>query len=574
MVSTMAKKSGFQPDWYEKAPPPGSYRSIFKWGDPAVFKHPNRKLYELMKERLGLTDEDFRTKVDVGEEQVSLDIPVRLPARFLEKLRGIVGPENVKTDDYARLQVALGKTMLDLIRLRKKTVDHAPDAVVIPRSQQDIRSIVRLCHREKIPVTVYGGGSSVTRGVECVKGGLSLDMRPFMKRIVRLSAVNQTVTVEPGLLGPALEEALNDAPRRFGTKLRYTCGHFPQSFEYSSVGGWVVTRGAGQNSTYYGKIEDLVLAQQFVTPAGDILTKEVPAAAVGPDLDQVMIGSEGAFGILVSATLRIFRHMPDSTRRFSFMFKDWERAVEAAREVMQSECGRPSVFRLSDPEETDVALHLYGADAGVVDATLRLRGYKRGRRCLLLGSADGDPAYARLVEGKVHEVAGDHGAMSTTGLVTRAWEKGRFKDPYMREDLQDYGIIIDTLECAASWETVPRVWEGVRAYVHGRPGRVCMSHMSHLYPQGANLYFIFITKPGSVEEYLDLQGGILDQIRKSGAAMSHHHGIGKMIAPWLEGAIGRNELAVLRALKRHFDPRSVMNPGGTLALDLPGRQRR
>jgi len=114
----------------------------------------------------------------------------------------------------------------------------------------------------------------------------------------------------------------------------------------------------------------------------------------------------------------------------------------------------------------------------------------------------------------------------------------------------------------------------VRAYVHGRPCTVCMSHMSHLYPQGANLYFIFITKPGSVEEYLELQGGILDRIRKNGGAMSHHHGIGKMIAPWLEGAIGKNELAVLRALKRHFDPRSVMNPGGTLALDLPDRLKR
>jgi alkyldihydroxyacetonephosphate synthase len=570
----MAKKNDFYPQWRETAPTPGSYRAIFKWGDGNVFKHPNRKLYRLMKERLGMTDEDFREKRLTGDDRVSFQVPVGLPRPVLRKLEAVVGAENVRTDDYSRLRAAYGKTMIDLMRLRSGIVENIPDAVVRPGSGKDVEALVRLCHRLKIPVVVYGGGSSVTRGLECMKGGISLDMGAHMNRVLSLSTVNQTVTVEPGILGPALEEALNDAPKRFHARHRYTCGHFPQSFEFSSVGGWVVTRGAGQNSTYYGKIEDLVLSQEVVTPAGRVVTKDWPAAAVGPDMDQIMIGSEGAFGVLTSVTLRIFRFMPGNRRRFSFMFRDWTSAVEAVREIMQAEAGRPSVFRLSDPEETDMALRLYGVEGRIVETTLRLKGFEAGKRCLLIGSADGEKGYAENVEKNVHAAAGRFGAMSTTGYVTRAWEKGRFQDPYLREDLQDFGVVIDTLECAVSWENLHRVWKGVRDFVHARPRTVCMTHISHFYPQGANLYFIFIARLENMDEYLPLQTGILDRVRENGAAMSHHHGIGKMIAPWMEGAVGKTHMAALRALKKHFDPRNIMNPGGTLGLDLPRSRRR
>jgi len=570
----MTKKNDFYPQWCETSPPPGSYRAIFKWGDGNVFKHPNRKLYRLMKERLGMEDGDFRERRLTGEDRVAFDIPAGLSRPVLRSLAAVVGAENVLTDDFSRLRVAYGKTMIDLIRLRRGIVENIPHAVVRPRSGREVEALVRLCQRRRIPVTVYGGGSSVTRGLECVKGGISLDLGAHMKRVLSLSPVNQTVTVEPGILGPALEEALNDAPKRFGTRHRYTCGHFPQSFEFSSVGGWVVTRGAGQNSTYYGKIEDLVVSQEVVTPVGKIVTKDWPAAAVGPDMDQIMMGSEGAYGVLTSVTLKIFRFMPENRRRFSFMFRDWASAVEAVREVMQSECGRPSVFRLSDPEETDVALRLYGVEGRVVEATLKLKGFEAGKRCLLIGSADGEKGYAENVERRVHAVAGRHGAMSTTGYVTKAWEKGRFKDPYLREDLQDFGVVIDTLECAVSWENLHRVWKGVRDFVHTRPRTVCMTHISHFYTQGANLYFIFIARMSDPDEYLALQAGILDRMRENGAAMSHHHGIGKMIAPWLEGSLGKTTMDALRALKKHFDPRNIMNPGGTLGLDLPRGRRR
>jgi alkyldihydroxyacetonephosphate synthase len=569
----MAKNKEFYPAWYDKVAPEGSYRSIFKWGYPDQFKHPNKHLYRLAKKVFGLTDADFQTKQDVGEELVHFNIPINLTEGQIQHFRNIVGEENIKTDNYSRLRAAYGKMMYDLIRLRKQICENLPDIVVCPRNKEDVKSIVHFCNQEKIPITVFAGGSSVMRGTECTKGGISLNMKAHMNRILKLNPINQTVTVEPGILGPNLEAALNDAPALYNTKYRYTCGHLPQSFDSSTVGGWIVTRGAGQNSTYYGKIEDLVISQEYITPASEIITKEYPAAATGPDIDQIMIGSEGAYGILISATMKIFRYRPENTQRFSYIFKDWSSALEAVREISQGEFGLPSVFRLSDPDETDIGINLYGIKGTLIDRIMQFKGYKQGKRCLLLGTADGEKGYARHIKKMIHRIARRHRAMSATSYVTKRWEVGRFKDPYMREDLGDFGIIIDTLECAVTWEQLEKVWREVRAFCKSRPNTVCMSHSSHFYPQGTNLYFIFIARM-EMEEYLNYQAGIIDHIRKSGAALSHHHGIGKMLAPWYENFIGSNQLALLRAIKRHLDPHNIMNPGGTLALDLPDEKKR
>jgi len=570
----MAEKSVFTPPWTESPPPSGSFRSILKWGGPAEFKHPNHRLYELMKQVFGLTDDDFRARTNTGEMPVAVAQPSRFSDETVAGLAAIVGEENVHTDHWSRASVCYGKTMVDVMRLRAGIIENPPDAVVDPRDADDVRRLVGYCSEHRIPVTAFGAGSGVTRGSECVQGGVSLRLGTHMKRLLSLDPVNQTVTVEPGIYGPELEAALNEAPERVGAPHRYTCGHFPQSFEHSTVGGWVVTRGAGQNSTYYGKIEDLVLSQKYVTPVGDIVTVDIPAKATGPDIDQIMIGSEGAYGILVEVTLKLHRYTPENRRRFSFVFRDWASGVEACREIMQGEFGFPSVFRLSDPEETDVAFKLYGVEGTPLAPLLARLGYKPMERCLLLGHTDGDRDLGKLIHRKIRRICRRHGALYATGYVTRRWEHGRFRDPYMREDLGDFGIMLDTLECAVSWANLHQVWDGVREVCHARPRTICMSHASHFYPQGTNLYFIFIARMDDLEAYLAYQASILDAIQQSGATMSHHHGIGRVTAPWLEGQIGTNQLEVFRALKRHFDPDNIMNPGGTLALDLPDEQRR
>jgi alkyldihydroxyacetonephosphate synthase len=485
-----------------------------------------------------------------------------------------VGKEYVRTDDYARLSVAYGKTMYDIMRVRNKIVENIPDAVLYPDTKEQIEAIVAFCAAEKIPLYVYGGGSSVTRGVECVKGGVSLDMRLRFNKVINFNEVDQTITVEAGMSGPKLEETLNNAVTLFKAKRAYTCGHFPQSYEHSSVGGWVVTHGAGQNSTYYGCIQDIVLGQDYATPIGTITTDRYPRKATGPDIDQIMMGSEGAFGVLTHVTLKIFRHTPETIKRFSYMFKDWETGQAAAREIMQSEAGHPSVFRLSDPEETGIMMYMYG----VVDSPLKnlftVKGFKLNEMCLYLGFTNGERGFSKNCAKNVHRVARKYGGIWLSGIVTKSWEKGRFSDPYLRDTMQDFGLVMDTMECSVNWSNMSQVHRDVRAFVKSRPKTICMTHMSHVYPQGANLYWIFIAKMHDPEEYRTFHAGILDAIQKSGAAMSHHHGIGKMFGPWLEGSIGKNEYGIYRALKKHFDPDNIMNPGGTLGLDIEEKDKK
>lgn len=567
-------KESFTPNWYEDKAPQGSYRALLKWGALNEFSHPNRGLVAFLKSTFDMTDEDFKEKKWMGLDLIQENLPSKLTSAQISTLTKIVGTENFSTDTYKRIEVSYGKGMIDIIRLRNKLIENIPDAVVFPKDKKDIQAIIAFCNDEHIPVYVFGGGSSVTRGMEAVKGGITLDMRVHMNKVIEFNEKNQTITVEAGMSGPNLEDYLNHAPENVKANHRYTCGHFPQSFEFSSVGGWVVTKGAGQNSTYYGKIEDIVIAQEYITPRGIVKTQEYPRTATGPNIDQIMMGNEGSFGVLAEVTLKVFRFMPENRKYFSYMFRNWQDAQNAAREIMQSEYGYPSVFRLSDAEETNVGMKQYGIENTIADILLKKMGYRPMEKCLLLGFTDGGKDFCKTLNTHIRKVCKKYGAFNLSAFrVTQAWEKGRFRDPYLREDFQDYGIMIDTLECSVNWAQLSNVHSMVRDYVKSRPQTVCMTHMSHMYPQGSNLYFIFMIKTRDINEYLKLQYGILETIKKSGAAMSHHHGVGKQTAPWLEEQIGKSQMDIIRALKEYFDPNNIMNPGGTLGLDMSPEQK-
>jgi alkyldihydroxyacetonephosphate synthase len=520
----------------------------------------------MIKQDFHLSDADFSSKDKEGLEQVIINRPVALKQQQMEALQAIVGKENVSRDDYSRVKYASGKTTEEMLELRQGIIHEVADVVVHPRDKHDVQKIVAYCDKEVIPVTVFSAGSSVNFGCRPVTGGISLVVSTHMNKVLEVNELNQTARVQPGIFGPAYEDALNKAPELFGSKLRYTCGHFPQSFEYSTVGGWIVTLGSGQASTYYGDAYDIVFSQEYVTPVGTFKTLDYPATATGPKINDIMKGSEGSFGILVEVTMKIFRCMPENRARFSFMYPTWDAAVNASREIMQSEFGKPAIYRISDPEETDRGLKLYGMP-GIVDKFLVLRGFKPMQRCLSLGNVEGDRDYTRLVARKIKAIARRHGAMSLGSYAARKWEKTRYTEPYMREDLGDYGILIDTLEAAVTWDNLHHLHEGVRAYMKSRPDTMCMTHASHFYPQGTNLYFIFIAHMNNPEEYRKFQHGIIDSIQKHGGSLSHHHGVGRMIGPWMETHLGKEQMDVLRVLKRHFDPHNIMNPGGQLGLD-------
>ncbi len=565
----------FTPDWRKAPPAHNSWRSIFKWGDPLAYKHPNRRLFATLKDIFDLTDLDFSSRRFEGDDEVRLHArPCRLPMEHLERLRRLCGPENVQTDDYARVRHSVGKTIEEAMELRHGLVEHVCDVVVHPRCKEEVAEIVRFADDEGIAVTVYGGGSSVNFGFRPEKGGIVLALGTHMNRVLAIDELDQTCTVQPGILGPAYEDILNRAPELFGTRHAYTCGHFPQSFEYSSVGGWVVTLGSGQNSTYYGDAAHIVFSQEYVTPAGILRTEQFSACANGPRFHDIMKGSEGVFGILVEVKMRIFRHMPENRLRFGFMFRSFADAVDFGREVSQGEFGMPSVFRISDEEETDIGLKLYGIEGTPVDLALRVKGFSPGKRALVLGHTEGEKHFSKNVHRRISELARDKGGMTITGYGTKMWEHGRYRDPYLREALGDYGILIDTLETSVRWSSLHEVHRRVRAFVKSRPRTVCMAHASHFYPQGTNLYFIFIMRTDSVDEYREFQTGVIDAIAGSGGSLSHHHGVGRMIAPWMESFHGPLRMAIYRAIKSVLDPRGILNPGMQMGLSVPENLKR
>ncbi len=537
-----------------------SYRHILKWGDKReeVVGH---HMVTLIKEKFGLTDADFMEKYLPGTEEVKLKKPVQLNPAQTEFLRSVSGDENVLTDDFHRVQYSCGKFFGELLDLRLNHVPDPPDAVVSPRTHDEVVKITGFCSEERIAIIPVGGQSSVTGALRAPQGGIALDLTKHINRILKINSINKTVTVQAGIYGPALEEELN----RHG----YTCGHFPQSFEYSTVGGWISARGAGQASTGYGKIEDMVVALKAVTPAGVIETRDFPRTAQGWDLFRLFAGAEGTLGVITEVTLHIFNHAPQNTTLAAFIFRSFEQAVETMRRMIQSEYGRPHMFRISDPEETDIAFRTSGFDGSFSDKFLKRLGFKTGSRCLMFVTVEGEKDYARFVMGKIKKSARAGKGMYIGAGPVRKWLAQRYSSAYLRDPLMDLGIMSDTLETAVTWENLMKVWAAAHAYVRHRPKAFMMIHISHVYENGANLYFTFLTpmeKGNERKDFLQFHRGLVDTILENGGSISHHHGVGRVLAPWMEVHLGRNSIELMTAVKRHLDPNSIMNPGGMQGL--------
>ena len=560
----MKKESEFQPQWINEAPIRGSYRSIFKYGDPSGFKHPNKMLFQELKEKFHLSDKDFIEKESTGNDIIDIKVESKLSVSQIDKFIEICGKENVSSKEYDRLKFSTGKTVEEAMKLRRKEIGLISDLVVHPRNKAEISKVVKFCNQQKIPIYVYGGGSSVNFGFYPEKGGITVVLFTHLNKIVKVNEINQTATVEAGMMGPDFEKALNSATELYGTKHKFTCGHFPQSFEYSSVGGWFLTLGSGQQSSYYGDAGDLVLGVEMISPSGDIITKEYPGTATGPKVLDIIKGSEGIFGIVVELTWKIFRYQPENRQYFGFIFPNWDSAVHASREISQGEFGMPAVFRISDPEETHHGLKLYGIENTIYDKIMNMRGFKPMERCLFLGTSDGEKQFTKNIKSRVKKICKKYGAMNLTSFPVKKWEPGRYKDPYLREDFMDFGFVIDTLETGVTWDNLHEVHQQCRTFVKSRPDTICLTHASHFYAQGTNLYFIFIIKENDIQAYVDFQEGLLDTIQKSGGSLSHHHGVGRMIAKWMPEHLGENQMNVLRTLKQHFDPNSIMNRGKQL----------
>lgn len=503
-------------------------------------------------------------------ERLSLDAG-RLSEQERDSLRRVVGSQDVDFSAGDRAIHSLGKSYRDMIEARSGRLRHVTDAVVYPREERQIAELLAWAVREDCAIVPFGGGTSVVGGVEPCAGRhhatITLDLMNLAEK--SLDDVSQLADIGAGAFGPDVERWLNDQG--------FSLGHFPQSFEFSTLGGWVATRSAGQQSTLYGKIEHMVEAVRVATPVGLIETRRVPASATGPSIVQCLTGSEGTLGVITRCTMRV-RHRAPCGRFLSFLLPDWPTAIGFVRHVVQEDV-YPSVVRLSDPQETQWLMDA-GSEAGglakqlgraLVKRLAGWNGFDGDRMCLCILGLEGATDTVALLGERLKALAGASRALSLGSSPGESWKRDRFRLPYLRDELMARGIMVDTLETATTWTNLIRLYEEVKSRIRaaladqGTPG-VVMTHVSHVYPTGASLYYTFLARqrPGNeIEQWESVKRAATRAIVDGGGTLSHHHGIGSEHRP-LEAEHGSVAVGALRSLKAFLDPADVMNPGKLL----------
>ncbi|HEY2767798.1 MAG TPA: FAD-binding oxidoreductase [Solirubrobacteraceae bacterium] len=532
------------------------------WGDPE--RPPGLPAHALafLRETVGVAERP-RAPVALGNVRLS---PSRLPVEALAQLRETLGEGGVRDGHEERVLHAAGKGYPDLVRLRAGEPEDAPDAVVYPGSAAELRGLLELCTRRSLALVPFGGGTSVVGGLAPLRGAhaavLALDLRE-LGELVALDRESLSVTAQAGMRVPALE-------RQLGAQ-GLTLGHFPQSYEYVSLGGCAATRSAGQASTGYGRFEELVLGLRMSAPVGELVAHPVPASAAGPDLRELAVGSEGTLGVIHELTLRV-REAPAHSRYEGVFFEDFVAGAAALRGLAQERIA-PTVARLSDESETRMSLALAGTGGlkgRLGRAYIGARGYGAG--CLAILGFEGSERSVAERRARALSLVREHGGLPVGRSPGEAWRAQRFAAPYLRDDLLTHGVMVETLETATSWSKLMELHSAVGRAIadalttQGTPGLV-MCHISHLYETGASLYFTFLARQregAELEQWHAVKRAAGDAILDNGGTITHHHAVGRDHAPWIEREIGAHGVGALRALKAELDPSGIMNPGKLL----------
>lgn len=470
------------------------------------------------------------------------------------------------TDDQAlRLRHSCGQSLPDWIALRFGTVERFPDGVAQPASEQEVKELIDFALKTGTRLIPYGGGTSVVGHINPQPSDrpvLTVDMSR-MFRMTHLDEESHLATFGAGVLGPHLEAQLRARS--------FTMGHFPQSFEYSTLGGWIATRSSGQQSLYYGRIEDMFAGGRVVTPEGTIELAPFPASAAGPDLRQVVLGSEGRIGIITQATMRV-RPLAERERFHAVFFPDWKSGMAAVQEMVRSSLPLPlSMIRLNDSAETKTTLVLAGRPRiiRILERLLRARGLGE-EKCLLFFALTGNEIFWRTRR-RVLDIAREHGGVYVGRRMGSEWRNSRFRTPYLRNTLWDLGYAVDTLESAFVWKNVPlaaeTILKGLRNGLEDRGEKVlAFSHISHVYKTGASLYFTYLFRIAkdadeTFSRWKKLKDGASKAIVAHGGTISHQHGVGVDHLPYLAAEKGKLGMNALATIAKTFDPDGIMNPG-------------
>jgi alkyldihydroxyacetonephosphate synthase len=496
-------------------------------------------------------------------EQVMAKVPTsRAPAHPL-----------ISTDPETRVRHARGQSLPDWLAMHSGDVDSFPDAVALPENTEQVRELLCYARDNGLDVIPYGGGTSVVGHINpevSPRPILTIDMSA-MNKLIHFDRESQLATFGAGTAGPELEAQLQ--------KEGYTLGHFPQSWELSTVGGWVASRSSGQQSLHYGRIENMFAGGSIETLAGTLEIPTIPASSAGPDIREMILGSEGRMGIITEVVVRVTK-LPEEESFQVVFFPSWEVGLQAARELIQQRIAL-SMVRLSNPLETTSLLYMGAGDdsSGVValETALAEKGIGAGKVMMTFG-VTGSARHC----GMAKEMALDH-CTSLGGLADQAglgdnWAHGRFRAPYLRDPLGSAGYAVDTMETAVDWSKLPAAVENIESAI--RNGLAdegeqvhAYTHLSHVYGQGSSIYTTYLFRLGDSYEHAmkrwhKLKAAGADQIVASGGTISHQHGVGRDHRDYLVAEKGDLGLAAINSLCQLFDPESQMNPGKLLPDEL------
>jgi alkyldihydroxyacetonephosphate synthase len=529
------------------------------WGVDRDAMHLPASAEALIESGLGVKEAPT-PRVDLA----AIELPEpRIDPDLRARLERIAGSDFVRDDRLARVSHATGRSYPDLVRLRAGTVA-APDVVVYPASHEQVRAVIEACAESGAAVVPFGGGTSVVGGVEPERGRfasvVSLDLGR-MSALLEVDELSLTARLEPGMTGPAAEAAL--------AAHGLTLGHLPQSWEYATIGGFAATRSAGQASTGYGRMDKLMLGLRLAAPAGDVVVSPHPGTAAGPALRELIVGSEGTLGVITEVTVAV-RPLPEVRQYEGWSFKSFQAGIDAFRELEQARAAG-DVSRLSDEPETQMSLASAGESGGTAQKLagrwLKLRGHGNGCIAILGFEGEADETLDRA--NRARSLLRSAGGLRLGKRPGAAWERQRYRGPYLRDELLDRGVMVETLETATTWSNLDNLYGAVRnALTTSLTGRgtppLVMCHVSHLYPSGASLYFTFIAaqeRGREIEQWRAAKSAASDAIVAAGGTITHHHAIGTDHAPWMRAEVGDLGIELLRAAKERLDPRGVMNPG-------------
>lgn len=510
-------------------------------------------------------------------------------SQFYQLLLELLGERYVSVKEIDRITYARDCQFESTIHIRAKQVPFHPDIIAWPKGADAISQVIRLARRFRVPIIPYGGGSGVCGGTTPTKGGLIIDLKRN-HALLELNKKDFFICVETGINGEQLERLLN--------RRGYTLGHFPSSIYCSTVGGWLAARSAGQCSSRYGKIEDMVLAIEVVTPTGDIVTTPyVRNRENQKDWTQLFLGTEGTLGVITKVWLQI-HSLPETQLFRGIVFPSLASGMTAIRRIMQHDL-KPSVLRLYDPLDTTLFFLDYDKTqtkswikglkqkistpfspminalktAGLQSA-LRLPKWSNDllslvdNRVLLILGCEGLAPLAELDLQSCLEIALDCEGEDVGEAIGRHWFKNRYAVSYKSSPIFREGAFLDTMEVATTWDNLDQLYTMVRRAIE--PHALVMAHLSHAYPEGCSIYFTFVayesTAPKSETLYHKIWQAGLSACQTAGGVISHHHGIGRLKVDFMDGAWNEG-IAFLRAFKRQWDPGYYLNPGKLIPHD-------